>query len=106
MLDDPLYFQEDNQFEKLLGVTKVTLEAIYQSYHEKDMNVLELMKEHSNFIAIYEGYPEYLTQLTHRSILDKNKIFKCNEWSQPTGVLDFYDTLEFINKFYSITQGV
>jgi len=37
-----------------------------------------MMREHSNFIAIYEGYPEFLTQLTHRSILDKNRLFKPN----------------------------
>jgi len=23
------------------------------------------MREHSNFIAVYEGYPEFLTMLTH-----------------------------------------
>ena len=39
------------------------------------------MREHSNFIAIYEGYPEFITLLTHRSILDKNRIFKVNSWS-------------------------
>lgn len=38
------------------------------------------MKEHANFIAMYEGYPEYLTQLTHQSILSKNKTFKTNTW--------------------------
>ncbi len=61
------------------------------------------MQEHSNFIAMYEGYPEFLTVLTHRSILDKNRLFKVNSWSQKTGALDFYDSLEFINKLYSIT---
>jgi len=61
------------------------------------------MREHSNFITVYEGYPEFLTMLTHKSILDKNRIFKVNQWSQDTGALDFYDSLAFINKFYSIT---
>lgn len=39
------------------------------------------MKENANFITIYEGYPEFLTRLTHRSIIDKNKLFKPNSWS-------------------------
>jgi hypothetical protein len=61
------------------------------------------MKEQNNFITAYEGYPEFLTMLTHGSIFDKNKIFKPNLWSQETGALDFYDTLEFINKYYALT---
>jgi len=61
------------------------------------------MREHSNFITVYEGYPEFLTMLTHKSILDKNKLFKPNQWSQKTGALDFYETLDFINKYHSIT---
>ena len=64
------------------------------------------MREHNNFVEVYEGYPEYLTMLTHGSIMDKNRIFKPNPWSQETGCLDFYDTLDFIEKFYATTQAV
>ena len=65
-----------------------------------------MMRDHSNFIAVYEGYPEFLTMLTQRSILDKNRLFKPNKWSQDTGALDFYDSLDFITKFYAVTQQI
>lgn len=64
------------------------------------------MADHSHFIQIHEGYPEFLTKLTHRSIIDKNRTFKVNPWSQETGSLDFYETLDFASKVYSITQAV
>ena len=81
-LDEAEYYKtDDNQFTQLLGLPQVTIETIYQSYREKDQNVIKLMREHSNFIAIYEGYPEFLTMLTNRSILDKNRLFKPNKWS-------------------------
>ena len=86
----------------MLGLPTLTIETIYQAYRERDTNVLQLMKEHSNFIAAYEGYPEFLTMLTHKSIVDKNRIFKVNSWSQKTGVLDFYDTLEIVNNVYAV----
>ena len=34
------------------------------------------------------------------------KTFKPCPWSQEAGNLDFYDSLDFINKFYSITEQV
>lgn len=61
------------------------------------------MGEHAHFISLHEGYPEFLTRLTHRSILDKNRLFKPNHWSQETGSLDFYETLDFITKYYAVT---
>ena len=60
------------------------------------------MAEHAAFIQVHEGYPEFLTRLTHQSIMDKNRLFKCNEWSQDTGSLDFYESLDFINKFHAV----
>jgi hypothetical protein len=62
------------------------------------------MNEHSHFIALHEGYPEFLTRLTHRSIMDKSKDFAQNSWSQQTGVLDFYETLDFVARLYAIMQ--
>lgn len=62
------------------------------------------MSEHSHFIAVHEGYPEFLTRLTNRSLLDKQRNFKPNHWSQDTGSLDFYETLDFVTKFYATTQ--
>lgn len=62
------------------------------------------MAEHSHFIAVHEGYPEFLTRLTHRSIIDKNRLFKPNSWSQDTGTLDFYETLDFVTKHYALTM--
>ena len=62
------------------------------------------MSEHSHFIATHEGYPEFLTNLTHKSILDKNRLFQPNSWSQKTGSLDFYETMDFVVSFYAVTQ--
>jgi len=64
------------------------------------------MNEHQHFIAVHEGYPEFLTRLTHESIMDKNRLFKANPWSQETGSLDFYETLDFISKLYSLLQSM
>jgi len=36
------------------------------------------MSEHSHFIAIHEGYPEFLTRLTHKSLISKQRNFKPN----------------------------
>ena len=60
------------------------------------------MKEHNNFIMVYEGYPEFLTQLSKGSIIEKNRIFKLNTWSQEMGILDFYDSLDMINKVNAV----
>jgi hypothetical protein len=92
---------DENAFTQLLGLPKTTIETIYQSYKEKDLNVIKLMQEHSHFIAMHEGYPEFMTRTTHRSRTDKFKTFKVNKWSQDTGCLDFYETLDFINCFTS-----
>jgi len=39
------------------------------------------MNENANFVIAYEGYPEFLTQLMHKSIVEKNRLFKVNSWS-------------------------
>lgn len=90
----------------MLGLPQITLESIYLTYKQNDLNIIKLMADHSHFIQIHEGYPEFLTKLTHRSIIDKNRTFKVNPWSQETGSLDFYETLDFASKVYSITQAV
>ena len=83
---------------------KITLETIYKQNREGDPNILNLMREHSNFVTVYEGYPEFLTLLTHKSIVDKNRLFKVSPWSQETGVLDFYCTLDIVNRFYAMVK--
>lgn len=80
---------------------QISIESIYASYKEKDKNVLEMMNENANFIVAYEGYPEYLTHVIKKSIKN-NIVFKPNYWSQETGALDFYDSLDFVVKLYSI----
>lgn len=62
------------------------------------------MNENANFIVTYEGYPEFLTQLLNKSIVEKNRLFKVNSWSQDTGALDFYETLDFSIKLYAVMQ--
>ena len=67
---------------------------------------MQLIREQVNFAQVYEGYPEYLTQLTHGSILDLNRVFKPNKWSQLTGALDFYETLDIINRLHSVIASI
>ena len=64
--------------------------------------MLGLMREHSNFIQCHEGYPEFLTQLTKGSILEQNILYKNNPWGQVQGILDFYDSLDVINKVHAV----
>ena len=80
--EDDFGKSNENNFTKLLGLSSITLESIYQTYREKDHSVLKQMAEFSHFINVHEGYPEFLTRLTHRSIIDQNRLFKPNPWSQ------------------------
>lgn len=101
-VDDNDFLKEDNnEFSKLLGLPTITLETLYMQYTESNHNILKMMGEHAHFIQIHEGYPEFLSRLTHRSICEKNKLFKPNPWSQETGSLDFYESLDFINRYHS-----
>ena len=104
LTEDDYLKEEQNQFSQLLGLPKITLESIYKQNRESDPNILNLMREHSNFITVYEGYPEFLTMLTHKSIVDKNRLFKVSPWSQETGVLDFYCTLDIVNRYHAMTK--
>ena len=55
------YFKvDDNAFQALLGLPEISIETLYQNYKEKDKDIIQLMNEHANFIAIHEGYPEFL----------------------------------------------
>ena len=47
-------------FQQLLGLPEITIETLYMASKEKDKTILHLMNEHTNFIAIHEGYPEFL----------------------------------------------
>jgi hypothetical protein len=69
---------DENQFSNLLGLPSISIESIYQQYRETDATVIQLMREHSNFITNYEGYPEFLTALTHNSLKQR---FRLNAWS-------------------------
>jgi hypothetical protein len=66
------------------------------------------MNEHANFIQVYEGYPEFIhlhtpSAGTHGG-RKKVEGFKNNEFTPDTGVLDFYEGLDFASKFYSTMQ--
>ena len=52
--------QTENVFQQLLGLPEVSIETLYLQHKEKDKNVLKLMNEHTNFIQIHEGYPEFI----------------------------------------------
>lgn len=58
------------------------------------------MNENSNFIRVYEGYPDFHIELTG---LQSNKLcnYKFSEWGVPINVLDFFDSLTFVTKFYA-----
>lgn len=80
-IESEVFEENEDKFTQLLGLPTISIETIYQSYKEKDVTVLNLMREHNNFVTVYEGYPEFLTMLTHGSIFDRNRVFKPNSWS-------------------------
>lgn len=99
--------EDDNAFQQLLGMPEISLESLYQNFKEKDKDVLSIMNEQVNFTQVHEGYPEFLMQLQGGNEGGKNKrIFTVNPWSQDCGTLDFYVTLDFVNKYYSVTRQV
>lgn len=63
------------------------------------------MNEYTNYVRVYEGYPDFIldkgvNSVTHKK--SKLNEFKLNKWSLPINFLDFYDSLGFINKLYSL----
>ena len=87
-----------------MGLPEISIETLYMQYKEKDKTIIKLMNEHTNFIQVHEGYPEFLNFQQGGSGGANVKTFKPCPWSQDVGNLDFYDSLDFINKFYAITQ--
>lgn len=53
----------------MMGMNKITIEQLYAGYKQNDTYILELMNENANFITVYEGYPEFLTQLVQKSVV-------------------------------------
>ena len=51
---------QENVFQTLLGLPEISIETLYMAAKEKDKTILNLMNEHTNFIQIHEGYPEFL----------------------------------------------
>jgi hypothetical protein len=96
---------DENEFTNLLGLPSISIESLYQQYRENDQTILGVMREHSNFLQCYEGYPEFLTLLTHRSIIDRNRIWKAAPWSQEAGCLDFYQSLGFITQLAALLHS-
>ena len=93
---------QENVFQQLLGLPEISIESLYMQYKEKDKDIIKIMNEQTNFITIHEGYPEFLNNLQGGSGSAAMKSFKPCPWSQDTANLDFYDSLDFINKFYAV----
>ena len=51
---------QDNVFQNLLGLPEISIETLYMAAKEKDKTILNLMNQHTNFIQIHEGFPEFL----------------------------------------------
>ena len=103
--DEADYYEADeNKFAKLLDVPEITIETLYSQYKEKDKTILEVMNEQANFIAVHDGYPEFLTFMQGGMGGEMSKSFKATPESEDCGVLDFYSSLDFINRFYSIQE--
>lgn len=69
-------------------------------YKEKDEVILDIMNEHANYIKVYEGYPEFVKDLQGNKS-SKLGALKVTPWSESINLLDFYESLQFINKLYS-----
>lgn len=65
------------------------------------------MNENSNFIQIHEGYPEFLTIMQGGNEGPKKaRTFQANPWSQECGNLDFYVSLDFVNRYYCVIRQI
>ena len=51
---------QENMFQQLLGLPEISIETLYMASKEKDKTIVHLMNEHTNFIQVHEGYPEFL----------------------------------------------
>lgn len=55
--------ESEGGFAAVLGLPTITVETLYQQYKEKDEAIIDLMNEHSNFVKLYEGYPEFILDM-------------------------------------------
>ena len=100
-------FAPPNAFQALLGLPEISLDTLYEGYKEKDKDVVHYMNEHSNFIQIHEGYPEFLMTIQGGNEGARQmRTFQVNPWSQECGNLDFYVSLDFVNRYYCIARQV
>ena len=83
----------------------ITVESLYQQYKEKDETILDIMNENSNYVRVYEGYPEFLTDI-QGLITQKLSQYRFNSWSVPVNILDFYEGLSFVPKLYATLQSI
>lgn len=97
--------ESEGGFAAVLGLPTITVETLYQQYKEKDEVILDIMNEQSNYIKLYEGYPDMLLEM---QALQSSKLnnYKFSDWSSPINVLDFYESLNFVPKFYASIQSV
>ena len=97
--------ESEGGFAAVLGLPTITVETLYQQYKEKDEVIIELMNEQSNYIKLYEGYPEFITEMQG---LQSAKLsnYRITDWSQPINVLDFYESLTFAPRFYATLQSI
>jgi uncharacterized spore protein YtfJ len=69
--------EEENQdgggFAAVLGLPPITVETLYQQHKEKDEIILELMAEHSNYVKVYEGYPDMIQDMQAQANLKGKK---------------------------------
>lgn len=63
------------------------------------------MNEYANYVRVYEGYPEFMIDMKTVNPNSQLKNFKFTPWSLPINLLDFYQSLNCINKFYAIIRN-
>ena len=97
--------ESEGGFAAVLGLPTITVETLYNQYKEKDEAILNFMNENSNYVKLYEGYPEVMTEMQG---LQQSKLanYKFNDWSFPINVLDFFESMTFAPKFYATIQSV
>ena len=94
--------KQENVFQTLLGLPEISIKTLYMAFREKDKTILNLMREHTNFIQVHEGYPEFLNINQGGTNGDAMKTFKATPWSETVAHMDFFDSLSFINKLSAI----
>ena len=73
---------------------------LMKEFQEKDPLVQQTIHENVSFIKIEEGYPCFMNDMEGK----EHNTMKLSRNSQSVGILDFYESLSIISKFWVVMR--